>query len=958
MQSSSPSPPSPPSFGILSQAAVSIQQVEENDALLQVTDQIALETVAVAVPTEFVERLNEELAKIGQEEQEGAGSAAHRRGWSLASEDLIISAGEDTHTQRSRGCSIDFGAIQGELLFNHPNDAHQPTIMNLQASTLEFVNAITEPSVDASTILPTAEEILQESNIDVKTDLDEPDVATATAVLAAPLGGTAVVAEIISGEMAEQVDIVEAAVVSEAGDATLIPAAAAASNATVGTSATDTALPTVEEGCLPSQAEYVVAVPPGQQPVSFILAHHPVWIAKGGVPTAEEIDQSIHHLDNLIIALKSVQKELYEEGLSPGFETKTSTKPWRNKQTSRVYQTLPSVNAHSATGPAIPVPSPAAAVRYYLSIRETWVERKRYVEAVSRAKEDGDAFCSCIRDWDHAEGDVLALLSHQSLEQDMIREASDAVTVRMSQPGYMRGEAWDRLYQPETCPTPESQGHLYTPKTAIRVIGGRDDYIATLTSLALSAESTVEIATCYLFPHDPAQRYLLLDLLPYVARKGLNVRLLVDMMPVESSILKSALKAREKIIEDAIGGAAPKKEAKSRFPPTSFLDRLPENAPNFSKEARDAGSLSPMDFIAKVLATAFAVPDGKFEVRWWCARDSQELYRVKNHAKCAVFDGKATVGKARGMALMGGSNLCPTLESGDSDLDLLVAASDAVNRIGETFEFLWESMCDAAGVTSTEIILDTLERVTGDDDNDDEPDKAGKFPKQEWLDKACRVALVRSEPCSAGSDAIFRHVLGAIASARESIIMCMGHSNKPMSMARALGEAVKRGVRVQILVNSIFSCDLRVNQRDLFRSIRNLLTIAPGVEVYTTALRSHRTKAKRSSLAQSVPAAEEKKEELPSPEDGSDAPPFLHSKYTVVDHKWTAVGSWNVWTRSAFYEIEHELLIESQAVATRLEEKFEKEKEATSILLTTPEECAYWCPTGCKLCMPFGPFYV
>jgi phosphatidylserine/phosphatidylglycerophosphate/cardiolipin synthase-like enzyme len=269
-----------------------------------------------------------------------------------------------------------------------------------------------------------------------------------------------------------------------------------------------------------------------------------------------------------------------------------------------------------------------------------------------------------------------------------------------------------------------------------------------------------------------------------------------------------------------------------------------------------------------------------------------------------------------------------------------------------------------AGVTSTEIILDTLERVPDDkDEDDDEPDKAGKFPRQEWIDKACRVALVRSEPCSAGSDAIFRHVLGAIASARESIIMCMGHSNKPMSMARALGEAVKRGVRVQILVNSIFSCDLRVNQRDLFRSIQDLLTVAPGVEVYTTALRSHRTKVKRSSLPQSPPAAEEKKEDFPplselKDEEGSDAPPFLHSKYTVVDHKWTAVGSWNVWTRSAFYEIEHELLIESEAVAARLEEKFEKEKEATSILLTTPEECAYWCPTGCKLCMPFGPFYV
>jgi len=720
------SPPASVLDPMLGAAAVSIQQVEENQALLQVTDQIALETVAVAVPTTFV-----------VERQQHAVDRLHA---------------------------------------SDPADPAVPAanVIDLQATTLDFVDAITEPGVDARTILPpsTAGEILQESAIDVgRGDLEEPGAATATAVLAAPVGGTAVLAEIISGEVAEQVDIVEAAVVSEAGDATLIQAAAAAIRRE---DAAATILPSAEEerrmAGLPPGSEGV-SVPPGQQPVSFILARHPVWIAKGSYPTAEEIDESIHHLDNLIKALNNVQKELYDEGLSPGFETKASTKPWLSTQTSRVYQTLPSVNAHSGAGPAIPVPSPAAAVRYYRRVRETWVERKRYVEAVTRAQEDGDAFCSCIRAWHHTQGDVLTRLTNQSLEQDMIREASDAVTVRMSQPGCMRGEAWDRLYQPESCPTPESQGHLYTPKTAIRVIGGRDDYIATFASLALSAETTVEISTCYLFPHDPAQRYLLLDLLPYVARKGVTVRLLCDMMPVESSILKSALKARVKLVNDAIGGPAPKKKSRSGIFATSFLDHLPENAPAFSQEARDAGSCSPMEFITQVLATAFAVPDEKFSIKWWCARDSQDLYRVKNHAKCAVFDGKATIGKARGMALMGGSNLCPTVEAGDGDLDILVAASDAVNSIGETFEFLWESMCDAVeGVTSTEIILETLERVTdhvgGNDDGDDEPDKVGKFPKQEWLDKSCRVALIRSEPCSAGSDAIFRHVLGAIASAR------------------------------------------------------------------------------------------------------------------------------------------------------------------------------------------------
>jgi phosphatidylserine/phosphatidylglycerophosphate/cardiolipin synthase-like enzyme len=89
-------------------------------------------------------------------------------------------------------------------------------------------------------------------------------------------------------------------------------------------------------------------------------------------------------------------------------------------------------------------------------------------------------------------------------------------------------------------------------------------------------------------------------------------------------------------------------------------------------------------------------------------------------------------------------------------------------------------------------------------------------------------------------------------------------------------------------------------------------------------------------------------------------PPFLHSKYVVVDEKWSALGSWNMWTRSAFYEMEQELLIHSEIIAQRLTAKFEIEKKATSVLMKDSEECAPgngFCPIGCKLCQPFGPFF-
>ena len=86
-------------------------------------------------------------------------------------------------------------------------------------------------------------------------------------------------------------------------------------------------------------------------------------------------------------------------------------------------------------------------------------------------------------------------------------------------------------------------------------------------------------------------------------------------------------------------------------------------------------------------------------------------------------------------------------------------------------------------------------------------------------------------------------------------------------------------------------------------------------------------------------------------------PPFLHSKYVVVDSKWSAVGSWNMWTRSAFYEMEAEICVHSESFASELEGKFERESGKYCISVKTPEECKQFLPQGCELCEGFGPFY-
>ena len=43
------------------------------------------------------------------------------------------------------------------------------------------------------------------------------------------------------------------------------------------------------------------------------------------------------------------------------------------------------------------------------------------------------------------------------------------------------------------------------------------------------------------------------------------------------------------------------------------------------------------------------------------------------------------------MALLGGSNLCP--KAIDSDLDVLIGGDEIVDKVGETFEWLWNYMC-------------------------------------------------------------------------------------------------------------------------------------------------------------------------------------------------------------------------------------------------------------------------
>lgn len=661
-----------------------------------------------------------------------------------------------------------------------------------------------------------------------------------------------------------------------------------------------------------------------------VIRNNPITIASGH-PTVEEMDDSVEQMNALITMLQDVPSNLFHKGVSPGFETMLSPRQWLKNSSNDIYETLPSVNVHNEHGPPVPVPSPANTIRYFTAIRDIWVERKRCLVSMGGKQStnwQASPFCMCVSAWSHLRGDLLWQFSNQCLEQDMVREASLATTARFQNDS----QEWDRSYAETLCPNFDQTKEMYAPSTGVRIMLDRADYLETFISLALQAKHSIDVSTCYLFSECPAQRYILLDLLPYIARcKGVKVRLLCDMKSIEARILMAAMKPKTR------GFASTAASVLQGAPEWAFVDHLPHNAPAVSKDTKEL--VNAMELFPKVLELAHSIPNGGYEIKWWCARDAQKLYRIKSHVKCVVFDGsRICKGRTPGMALLGGSNLCP--KAIDSDLDVLIGGDEIVDKVGETFEWLWNCMC---AESFEEISKVCHENEHNDDDTSTSTVIDNKFvlPPHKRMAE-CRVAYVRCEAANHGkTDHILRNVLGAIASAQESIVISTGHINFPRSVTERLAKAVQRGVRVQVLVNSFASCDLRINQKDLFTSLKTLLDIAPGVEVWSTALRPDRSGSRMSSH-----------------DDQPDYAPFLHSKYTVVDAKWSALGSWNLWTRCAFYEIEHELFIESQSVAHHLMAKFEKETTEWCTRIESITDCNFYCPKGCAICKPFGPFFV
>jgi len=569
-------------------------------------------------------------------------------------------------------------------------------------------------------------------------------------------------------------------------------------------------------------------------------------------------------------------------GISPGFDCIDNALPWNQIGVFPQYETLDSVNA---TRGIIPLPSPESALELYELIKFAWQTRLDYEACNTK-----ESYCSCIGNW-RSNQNILKQICNQVLEQVMAREASACLR---AQPDITR--MWNEAYSHDTCPLPDTMDCLYID-SLIRLLTN-ETYLDSYIQAALAATSTIDVSICYLFYTDPKAKYILLDLLPYVAARGVKVRVLFELAIIESQCLQMPLD-------------------------TSGIDRdaplhLPEGSPPYARGAKQFRSAT------ELVREFFNLTSGmNIEARYWFARDKACGYRIKNHGKCHIFDGNRKNGKV----IAGGSNVAPRPGSLDTDF---VIQGEIAGMYSAYFDSMWTAMTPNVGGLAGSV-SENEEKKECEDEQLFIACNKGQWESVMEPDTITghksKILFLPSTPSSSGEDVILRCVLGAINSASESIYMCMGHFNVSEAVSQAFKRATDRGVKVYVISNSFHSCDLRTGQLDLIRSLKRMLTVAPKVQLFVAAVK-----------------------------DGK-VPPFLHSKYLVVDTRWACSGSWNMWMRSAFYEMEAEVFVQSESFAADLEGKFTRECEQFCIPVKTVDECNQFLPKGCAICEGFGPFF-
>jgi cardiolipin synthase len=159
------------------------------------------------------------------------------------------------------------------------------------------------------------------------------------------------------------------------------------------------------------------------------------------------------------------------------------------------------------------------------------------------------------------------------------------------------------------------------------------------------------------------------------------------------------------------------------------------------------------------------------------------------------------------------------------------------------------------------------------------------YPPVTVKDVPVLAQVVRSSPLQ-GNDAMYRVFLQAISSARTSILISTPYLLPGEQLTEALLDAVRRGVRVRVLIPSVVK--------------------SSGVEFVTQA-------SQREAFGALLDGGVQLHEYSPA---------LLHTKMMIIDGTWATVGSTNLDNRSMAMNDELNVMFYDRTIAKRLEEVF------------------------------------
>jgi putative cardiolipin synthase len=175
----------------------------------------------------------------------------------------------------------------------------------------------------------------------------------------------------------------------------------------------------------------------------------------------------------------------------------------------------------------------------------------------------------------------------------------------------------------------------------------------------------------------------------------------------------------------------------------------------------------------------------------------------------------------------------------------------------------------------------------------DDPSKVGVKGKDDGLERSV----------------VLQGIEGVVAQAQHEILIISPYFVPGKEGAAQLVNDVSRGLKVQLLTNSLAATDVAAVHTGYARVRRQLLH--GGVELYEMKRKAGSPSGRRQISVTGSSGAS------------------LHSKALVVDGRWAYVGSMNLDPRSAILNTEMGVLIDSPELAAQLRQQFE--------LITSPE---------------------